>query len=179
MSKDKITIAEYAELRGVSQQSVYKRLNGSLNPYLIEENGQKYLKIEVLTPEEKEKYEAEVEEVVEPVVKPFNNPTYTDILEEQIAEKDEVIKDLLRKIDVLQEQNGSLTKIIENNQLLLAQQQTLQQQLLLTTSPNPVNNEENTPSPDTGTDDTEPDTADTPKEERKKGIFGFFIRKKR
>ena len=176
MSKDKITIAEYAELRGVSQQSVYKRLNGSLNPYLIEENGQKYLKIEVLTPEEREKYEAEVEAVVEPVVKPLNNPQYSDILAEQIAEKDKVIQSLLHQIDVLQEQNGNLTKIIENNQLLLAQQQTLQQQLLLTTSQNPVNDEENTPSPDIETDTTEPET---PREEKKKGFFGLFGRKKR
>jgi hypothetical protein len=175
MSKDKISIAEYAELRGVSLQAVYKRLNGSLNPYLIEENGKKYLDIRVLDDEELNEVSTEVENNSTEVKQPLNNPIQPDILTEQIAEKDKVIQSLLHQIDILQEQNGKLTDLLQNTQLLMAQQQ----HLLLNASTNPVNVEENTPSPDIDTDDTEPDTAETPKEEKKKGFFGLFGRKKR
>ena len=47
-----ITIKEVANRAGVSVQSVYKRLSTDFQPYLIVENGKKYLDIAVL-----EKYE--------------------------------------------------------------------------------------------------------------------------
>jgi len=52
MSKDYITIKEYAELRGCSTSAVYKRLTNTLKPYLIIENGTRYLKKQILIDEE-------------------------------------------------------------------------------------------------------------------------------
>lgn len=52
MSKDYITIKEYAELRGCSTSAVYKRLTNTLKPYLIIENGKRYLKKQILIDEE-------------------------------------------------------------------------------------------------------------------------------
>lgn len=46
--KEFLTIKEFAEVVGVSSQSVYKRLNSTLKPYLSIKNGKKYLNIKAL-----------------------------------------------------------------------------------------------------------------------------------
>lgn len=46
--KEFLTIKEFAEVAGVSSQSVYKRLNSTLKPYLSIKNGKKYLNIKAL-----------------------------------------------------------------------------------------------------------------------------------
>ena len=46
--KEFLTIKEFAEVAGVSSQSVYKRLNSTLKPYLGIKNGKKYLNIKAL-----------------------------------------------------------------------------------------------------------------------------------
>lgn len=46
--KEWYTIKEFAEVAGVSPQSVYKRLNSTLKPYLSIKNGRKYLNIKAL-----------------------------------------------------------------------------------------------------------------------------------
>ena len=56
MSKDYITIKEYAELRGCSTSAVYKRLTNTLKPYLIIENGTRYLKKQILIDEKTHQY---------------------------------------------------------------------------------------------------------------------------
>ena len=48
MDKEYYTIKEYAELKGVSVQSVYKKLNGTFKPYVEVVEGRKVLKREVL-----------------------------------------------------------------------------------------------------------------------------------
>lgn len=46
--KEFLTIKEFAEVAGVSSQSVYKRLTSTLKPYLSIKNGKKYLNIKAL-----------------------------------------------------------------------------------------------------------------------------------
>ena len=45
---DLISIKDYAEQKGCSVQAVYKRLSTSLQPYVVEVENKKYLKIEAL-----------------------------------------------------------------------------------------------------------------------------------
>lgn len=52
--KEWYTIKEFAEAAGVSPQSVYKRLNGVLEPYLSIRNGRKCLNIKALSLYEEE-----------------------------------------------------------------------------------------------------------------------------
>lgn len=66
-NNDLLTIKEFAELAGVSVQSVYKRLNNSLNPYIQQVESQKMLKLQAL----KDIYNIEVEQ---PIKLKLNNP---------------------------------------------------------------------------------------------------------
>lgn len=44
-----LTVKEVAELTGLTRQAIYKRMNKDFQPFVIELNGRKYLKSEVLT----------------------------------------------------------------------------------------------------------------------------------
>lgn len=43
-----LTVKEVAEITGLTRQAIYKRMNKDFQPFVIELNGQKYLKSEVL-----------------------------------------------------------------------------------------------------------------------------------
>lgn len=43
-----LTVKEVAEITGLSRQAIYKRMSKDFQPFVIELNGQKYLKSEVL-----------------------------------------------------------------------------------------------------------------------------------
>lgn len=111
-----ITVSEYAALKGISKQAVYKQLNNKLQPFLIVVDGRKYIDRAALTEVENQKLN-EVEQ-------PLNNQSQP-FLESQIAEKDKVIESLLRQIENLQEQNSKLTDLLRNEQVLLAAEKKL------------------------------------------------------
>lgn len=77
MNRDYITVAEYAELRGISVQAVYKALNGRLKEYaaVVELDGkpQKVLKTSALSADERRRYGLTVDRGAAPVpVEPVN-----------------------------------------------------------------------------------------------------------
>lgn len=115
-----ITVSEYATIKGISKQAVYKRLNNSLKEFSIVVDGKKYIDRAVLSEEENQK----LNEVEQPIEQPFNNH-FQPLLENQIAEKDKVIESLLRQIENLQEQNSKLTDLLRNEQVLLAAEKKL------------------------------------------------------
>lgn len=112
---DKISISEYAKIKGISKQAVYKRLNNKLKDFVKVEDGKKYISVEALTAEEVERL-TEVEQQVE---QEFNNQRQP-FWEKQIEEKDRVIQGLMQQIENLQEQNKSLTDLLKSNQILFA-----------------------------------------------------------
>ena len=118
-----ITISQYAALKGISKQAVYKRLNNKLKDFLIVVDGQKYLDIAVLSEAEKNR----LNEVEQQVERQFNNQIQPQIefLESQMEEKDKTIAALLEQIKSLQKQNENLTDIIKGNQVLLAAEKQL------------------------------------------------------
>ena len=65
-----LTVQEFAEIAGVSVQSIYKRFNNSLNPYFQLVEWRKMLKRSALF----EVYGVEVEQPIKPFVKPIHPP---------------------------------------------------------------------------------------------------------
>ena len=127
--KQYITVAEYAEIKGISKQAVYKQLNNKLNNYVETVEGKKCLKISVLE-ESIQPYSTEVEQPIQPysteVEQPIQ-PVSTEVeqpiqpvWEAQLKEKDKTIDSLLRQIEALQKQNDRLTDLLQNSQMLLA-----------------------------------------------------------
>ena len=70
-----LTVQEFAEIAGVSVQSIYKRLNNSLNPYFQLVEWRKMLKRSALF----EVYGVEVEQSIKPFVKPIHPPHSTRV----------------------------------------------------------------------------------------------------
>lgn len=148
-NKELLTVSEYAKIKGISKQAVYKRLNNQLQPFLIVVESRKYIHINALSPEE----QARLSAVEQPVEQQLNNhfQPSANLLEQQLAEKDSTIASLLRQIENLQEQNGKLTELLSNSQFLLAAEKQEKQKMLL-----------------------EQETETT---KQKKGIFGIFRKK--
>ncbi len=100
-----ITVAEYAKIKGVSVQSVYKQLNNRLKPFLIMVENKKCLLSTVLD-------EIETKNSTE-VQQPFNNHSTEDlnpslietlkqtveVLQSQLSIKDEQIKQLNERLE--------------------------------------------------------------------------------
>lgn len=121
MEKEKyISVSQYAEIKGISKQAVYKQLNNKLKPFLIMVENRKCLKIEVLNEVEQQ----QLNKVEQPIEQQFNN-SIQPFFQTQLEEKDKIIQSLLRQVESLQEQNGKLTDIINNNQYLMAGQQKI------------------------------------------------------
>lgn len=120
INENYITISQYATIKGITKQAVYKQLNNKLKPFLIVFNGKKCLDLAVLTEYERKKFN----EVEQPFEQPFNNQSQP-FYESQIAEKDKVIESLLRQVENLQEQNSRLTELLHNSQVLLGAEKKL------------------------------------------------------
>lgn len=112
---DYISVSQYAEIKGISKQAVYKQLNGKLKEFLIVVDNQKFIDLNALNEIEKER----LNNIEQPVEQQFNN-SFQLFFEKQIEEKDKQIESLLNQIDTLQEQNITLTELLKNSQLLLA-----------------------------------------------------------
>lgn len=139
-NKEYITIKEYAELRGVSVSSVYKRLSTTLQNYVGEVEGKKVLKYQVIIDEGLEGVEdvlLEGSSTVEKEQNSINSNKTIQILTMQLKEKDKQIERLqedLRRAAVssdekdkyIQEQGRRLAELLEqsnklheNNQVLI------------------------------------------------------------
>ena len=60
--KDLLTVKEYAEAVGVSQQAVYQRLNKGLSSFVVEVKGQKFIKRQALEEAQAQKDSSKVEQ---------------------------------------------------------------------------------------------------------------------
>lgn len=110
-----ISVSQYAEIKGISKQAVYKQLNGKLKEFLIVVDNQKFIDLNALNEVEKER----LNNIEQPVEQQLNN-SFQLFFEKQIEEKDKQIESLLNQIDQLQDQNTKLTDLLKNSQLLLA-----------------------------------------------------------
>ena len=161
---DKITVSQYAKIRGVSAQSVYKRLTTSLQPFLIVDNGKKYISVLALSIPEKENLSTVDNDLKQPLPT-VDNPPENAFLMEQIHEKDEQIKSLFKQIDEERERSRELMRLLENSQ----QQLQNSQYLLLQAQ----NNNLPTPKEEEGEQ-----TEEQPKAE-KKNIFSMIFHRKK
>lgn len=114
-----LSVSQYAELKGISKQAVYKQLNNKLKPFLIVVDGKKYIDKAVLTEGDNPQLNNQQPPVEQPVEQHATNQIQL-LLEQQLAEKDTTIQSLLRQIENLQEQNSKLTDLLHNSQVLLA-----------------------------------------------------------
>lgn len=104
-NQELLSVAEYAKIKGVSVQAVYKQLNNSLKPYVVEVDGKKKIKSTV--------FESEVEKVDKPLNQPLNQPSTEslnhnlietlnktiELLQSQLQTKDEQIKALNDRLE--------------------------------------------------------------------------------
>lgn len=127
MEKKFISVSEYATIKGISKQAVYKQLNNKLKEFVVMVENKKLLDIAVLTAEELNQVEQLLNQPLNQVEQPADNHLLL-LLEKQIEEKDNTIKSLLAQIESLQEQNGKLTDLLNNSQILLGMEK--KQQLL-------------------------------------------------
>lgn len=137
--KKHLTIKEYADKRGCSVSAVYKRLEGTLQPYVEEVEGNKVLKYQVLIDEGLEGVE-DVELNPSSTVEEQNSTQFDRVLQvltAQLEEKDKQIEKLQEELQqraaaneekdkYIQEQGRRLTELLEqsnklqeNNQVLL------------------------------------------------------------
>ena len=64
-----ISVSQYAEIKGISKQAVYKQLNGKLKEFLIVVDNQKFIDLNALNEVEKER----LNNIEQPVEQQFNN----------------------------------------------------------------------------------------------------------
>ena len=117
--KQYLTVAEYAELEGITTQAVYKKLKTQLKPYVVVVSRRKCIDISALKAQE-----AEEQTIKEQLFNQPNQP-FQPIWEKQLEEKDKQIESLLRQIESLQAQNSNLTELLRNSQVLLAAEKKL------------------------------------------------------
>lgn len=114
---DYITISEYAKIKGISKQAVYKRLKGSLSPYVTIVNGIKCLSSEALSDLEKDNID-----FIEKQLKTAPEPQINEI--EMLRSENNNLKNeinLLRfKVDTLSLQLDEMKRLYqdEHNNLL-------------------------------------------------------------
>ena len=168
--KDFLTIKEFAEAAGVSQQSIYKRLNKENNPlttYLKEVENKKYIKASALSvlygiksdDDEAEVVEQETQNEPEEIIK-NSVDRLIDILEQQLQEKEARIDMLQNKLFETQEALVEAQK--ENNKRISESNALLNQQQILTAS----EYNKNTAAVD--------DNKNKESEVKKKGILSFL-----
>jgi hypothetical protein len=124
MGKEYFTVAEYAEIKGISKQTVYNQLKKDLKDYLIVIEGKKCIKSDVFN-QVQSSSNPKIETDFQDFQPKFE--TVETILKAQIEDKDRLIERLLEQADTLQAQNanlteqiGKLTELLNNSQVLLA-----------------------------------------------------------
>lgn len=147
MKTEYITVKEFAEIAGVSIQSIYKRLskeNNPLTPYFKEADGKKLLQKAALwevynldqpedaaadQPAEHKKEAAAAADQEETAVKEPEKIDHTDrfitLLEKQLQEKDRQLQEKDQQINAKDKQIESLLQRLEEANKLIDQQQQL------------------------------------------------------
>ena len=97
-----LTVKEYAKIKNVTVQSVYKRLNAGLKEYAVEIDGKKYIKRSVLDMPEAEETMREQQPEQQEV------KTYTE----------EYVQLLLERIEDLKQDKVDLQKALDQQQQL-------------------------------------------------------------
>ena len=116
--KEYLTISEFAEIKEITPQAVYKQLNNKWKEFVIVVDKQKYIKIEALSDSELKKVDKLLNNEFNNNSQEFNN-SFQPFFEKQIEEKDRQIERLFQQIEEKDRQ-------IENLQNLLSQSQQLQ-----------------------------------------------------
>jgi|ERR1035437_3828429 polyribonucleotide nucleotidyltransferase len=98
MEKELLTVSEYAKHLNVSVQSVYKQLNGKLNPYLVIVDGKKMLNKRAFE-SSKEKKEIKLDSTNRLI---NNLESEVEMLKEQLQIKDKQIETLVEQISTFQ-----------------------------------------------------------------------------
>lgn len=138
MKIEYISIKEFAEIAGVSQQSIYKRLNkkdNPLQPYFKEVDGKKFLRKSALSlyeiaasadeKAEQPEHEPEVKENVKIKEKRDSNERLFDLLEQQLQEKDRQLQEKDKQLQEKDKQLSSLLQRLEEANKIINQQQQL------------------------------------------------------
>lgn len=126
-----LTVKEYAKMKNVTVQSVYKRLNAGLKDYAVEIDGKKYIKRSVLDMPEAE------EPVREQQPEQQEVKTYTE----------EYVQLLLERIEDLKQDKVDLQKALDQQQQLSLydkQEIVRLQERLALAAPEPEQQEEKT-----------------------------------
>lgn len=109
--KDLLTVKEYAEAAGVTQQAVYQRLNKGLSSFVVEVEGKKYLKRQALEAvQERQEFKpikpsveqdsSKVEQGFNKVDKLIDTLSKTvDLLQGQLEAKDQQISELNKRLE--------------------------------------------------------------------------------
>ena len=139
--KKYISVAEFAKIKKVSPQAVYKRLNNTLKQYVVKVEGRTMLDVEALSFGDFQPTVKQQNQSFQPQ-KGFNNSTVESEnhqLKERVSELlgvvDELKKELdgaratiARKDEQLEQMTARLLSITENQQELLRNSQILQAQ---------------------------------------------------
>ena len=198
MENEYLTISEYSKIMGVSYQATYKKLNGTLKPYVEVVNGRKVLKKSILndaflTPtstlnlnaNERSLNDFERSETQGSQRRDVGSPsasTQTEI--ERINRRnEEIIDDLRQQIkdkDIqIAEMSSKIANLFETHQRLVENNQTLQlrYQMLIEEKENKKDINLNAETVEESVDDAEVDNSGAPTpEENKPEKKGFFQR---
>ena len=126
MEKQYLSISEFAEIKGITPQAVYKQLNNKLKDFLIEVESKKYIKIEALSESELKKVDKLFDNDFNNNSQEFNNH-FQPFFEKQIEEKDKQIESLFEMIAEKDKQIANLQNLLNQSQQL----QAMEKQLLL------------------------------------------------
>ena len=124
--KQLLSVSEYAEIKGISKQAVYKQLNNKLKNFVVEVENQKYIDRAVLSEEENTQNLPKFNNQKLKVEQQFNNQIQP-LLEQQIAEKDKQIENLFKQIAEKDKQIETLQELLSQSQKL----QAMDRQILL------------------------------------------------
>lgn len=120
-NNDYLTIAEYAKIKGITKQAVYKQLNNQLKEFLIVVEGKKYINKAALSTDRQPKTTTVEQPVEQPVEQLFNESLMLviDTLKGQLEAKDRQIAEKDRQISELQALLSQSQQLQQNSQVLL------------------------------------------------------------
>ena len=193
---DYITVAEYAKIRGVSVSSVYKRLGGTLKQYYKVIDGKKCLSAKILVEEGITPPVERVEEGLKNEPTPPAVLVALEVLEKQLAEKDQQIRRLQEEAEDLrrsnaekdvfiQEQAGKMLLLLEqaqelnrNNQILLGVEKGITPRVEEGIKP-PVEPQESPGEEEAPATQDEAQPAETTGTEERRGFWAWFFGRKK
>ena len=171
--KTVMTIKEFAAVAGISEQAVYKQLNGKLSTFSTRLNGKKAIKIEALQEYGFNQIQPEIQ-LFKPDIQLFQ-PKFNQELSEKEAEinrlKEQIqqqkVDDLSRQVEELKNhQIESLHDLLRESQAALSRQQQLtalqEQRIIQLTASDPE---------EAATVEHEEPEEDQPVGQQKKGLF--------